>query len=481
MWVIGRKGDKSLVEKEPIIGQFFQPMEKLKLAIMLIILVGIIVFFLFLWTYLYSILPRDFPESLFVFLFVFLCGLSATFALYYIDKAKIGKWFIVTQTVIRQNRKYIPWENIKAISYLRIGAENGISSHISRRITTGIYLLTISPWQIREMVDNGKKSIQSLYNLSKEIIKNSLVIPLKVENLPQLIDYVFEFAHYTSYDIESFLLSQLKEGNSLLASSSDLFQARIYDGRSAFASLHSFYTGINHLLKLELSPAQQNLEKSLEEGEHRARPYLAFALFLQGKYRECVSLLEGNNPPPNRGEVLILLSSLAKLGKWEELQKWLNDYCDNYSEPFRLGVLCAFKKYDELISIAKKRLREKYEPSLELCLKCADELRSRVFQPVPAEIESSKEAKWRKYLYTFLLLIGYLVFSFFHGWAKGLGALLYLFVWSYDVWLRRYMEMEAYVQFVLFLRKTISIPFWCSFRFIPETYAEKKSSPLGKS
>lgn len=473
MKIWGRKDEVSFAEE--VIGRFFQPLKGVKISLMIIASFGLLLLFLSLGLNLYPHLPNGFPASLFLSLLIFLGGLTSAVILYAIDKAKIGHWFVITNKGIRKGRKYLLWEKIRTISYLSLNLVGKRPLYGVYRLPPGVYLSAIPPQEVREMVSKSS----SVRGPRKGILSNCLVIPFDTEDLPKLIGLVFKFAPSVIYDAESFLVSQLREGESFIVDPSDLFQACIYKGESALPWLRDFSLGIGYLLKLDFQKAERYFERAQEYEEIRVRPYLVVSLFLQGKYKECISILENAPSALNDGEWMILLSSLARLGEWEKLEQKLERVGDDTSKFFHLGVLCANGKWKELMSEVETMGR-KEDPSLNLCYKCAEQL----LGGPPASISQvalvSEKSSNRYYFYFLLVMLLSVVFSFLKGLARGFGILLIMFSSLIEWLLGKPMREEAYTLWSLLVQRKLASPFWCTFAFLATTGKEGKSSKKRK-
>jgi len=470
-------GRKEKTEEE-VIGRFFQPQDSEKTALMLLVSLGLALLFLIGGLYLYFHLPYGFPPSLFIFLLVFLAGLSSAVGLHILNKAKIGNWFIVSKGGIRRGKRFMPWEKIKTIVYLMgQSAGSGLDSVPSYKIPNGIYLSAISPQDLREQLSDRKYQLPALFKMIKA---NIFVVPLDVEDLPQLVRFILEFAPSALRDMESFLISQLAYEDSFLADPSDLFQTQIYEGQSVIPALHNFFTGIKYLLQLKLKEAEQHLKEAYEEGEVQARPYLSLALFLQGKYEECVSRLKNVSLPLNKGEQLILLSSLLKLGKWGDVEQTLKG-AEDEGEFYYLGVLCALGKWKELISLGEKISRRSDDIALNLCLNCAEKLSSqRAVSLVSLSPPTSPKVSWKYYLLSTLGFLSLIAFSLFEGWIKGagIGSIFIIVAILLESLQRNYMLKEAYAPWAFFLQQKLASPFWCSLAFLSSIKEQRKEEPV---
>lgn len=464
-------GRKEKIKEEETIGRFFQPREGNKIAIILVATLGIALFFILGGFYLFPCLPYSFPPSLFIALWVFLGGLSSGAALSTLKEAKIGDWVLITKEGIARRKRFVPWEKIKGVIYWQTGIAGLELTSLARPyiLIPGIHLLTISPEDLREQLKK-KGRLQTLFQL---IRANSFVLPLEIEDLPQLVELILPFVPRAIQDMESFLVSQLAREDSLLGSSSDFFQARIYPGRSALSFLHNFFMGIRHLMKLNLAEAEKHLKEAYKEGEARARPFLCLSLFLQGKYEECASLLSRDvSLPQNKGERLMLLSSLVRLGRWEDIKQRLKGEEENYQRLFQLGTLCAFGEWGELISEGERMLKRGADPALSLCLGCAKKLKSqRVGSLVSLSPPAPAKWHWKQQLvYLIGVAVGVLV-SLLEGWTKGFfGGFLLMIIWLLEWLPRRYLEKlekEMYVHWMFLLHQKFASPFWCSLAFLP--------------
>jgi len=451
--------------QEEIIASFFQPGEGDKIALLIAVFLLTALLIIFVLLFSMDILTRLFSPPFLILLLIFLFGVILYFAFDFIDKAKIGYSLLLTNKRIRYRRFSIDYEKIKGIYYWPHTRGNFA---IARYLSQGFVTVSITPEDLRKFLGEKKHDLREL---EKMIKSNLFFIPTDIERLPELLRMLSRSIPQTELDLETLLFIDLGEGGYLLANSSDLFQAQIYDGKSSLPALHNFFLGIKDLLHFKLSSAYQKLSKAFSYGELRARPYLALTQYLLQKYDECISLLTHASPALNAGERLILASSLAKQGKWEAVREMMEELPEGFSERFQLGYLCATGDWRKLIEIGE---RQKDGASLNLCLNCARKLLAKgTIKPPMGKTPSPPRVGRRYYLGYILTIIGAAAVAFLKSWDKKISfllyLLLYLFVMSLFEWLpKRYMIKELLSQLTYHLHLKFTSPFWCSSGFLEE-------------
>ncbi|MBC7327496.1 hypothetical protein H5T87_05205 [bacterium] len=455
---------------ENIVSRFFVPREGDKIALIIIAVLIIFIISILLGIYLFFRLPPNFPLSLLILILLLFAGLSSLAVALLIDKLKIGSWLLLTENEIRLGNKRMPWKNVKQIIY-HPNPPSAVSAFTPNYLPRGVYLLTFSPLEFREKI---KELSDKPLRVFAFIRSNSFLIPFEVEKLPELLNQIFRFVPSVIFDVETLLISQLSRGESLIGNSSELFQAEIYNGKSSVPSLHNFYQGIRLLLNLSLPLSEKHLKKAYDEGEPRARPYLALSLFLQQKYEQCLSILGINSYPLNRGEKIILLASMVNTGKWNEiLGKTTSQHMDVFESSFKLGALCFLQWWDELISEGEKIGHNNLKPALEVCLECARNLRLKAIPTSSYQTSFYKTtftSTLRYYIMTLLGILGAMATSFIKGWFKGIGYLIAFILMMLLEWLfGKYSLKEYYAQWSSYLQKKLASPFWCSLLYLSQT------------
>lgn len=459
------------ISKEEIIASFYQPNEGDKIALLIAVFLSTILLIILFLLFSMDHPPNSLP--LFVVLIVFIFSILLYFGFYIVDKAKIGYSVVLTNRRIRYRKFSIDYEKVKGIYYWPHKREN---LFIARYLSQGFVLVSISPEDLRRLLAEKREEIKNLQKLLKD---NFFFIPTDIEHLPELLKTLSRYIPQAEPDLETLLFKDLCEGGYLLANSSDLFQAEIYDGKSSLPALHNFFLGLRDLLRFKLPSAYQKLNKAFSYGELRARPYLALTQYLLQKYDECLSLLTSASPALNAGEKLILASSLVKKGRWEDLREMLEELPESFSERFLLSYLCAQGDWKRLIELGGKR---KDGVNLNLCIDCARQLflRGRIRPPME-KAPSPPGPSWRYYLGYLLTILTGAALTFLKSWHKGIGILLYFLGMFLLEWLpKKYMtkELLSYLAFQLNLK--FASPYWCTYTYIEGLEGEMEAKSLHK-
>jgi hypothetical protein len=447
--------------KEEIIASFYQPREGDKIALLIaaFILTGLLIILILLFSM--DILIRLFSPPILILLIIFFFGGIIYFAFDFIDKAKIGYNLLLTNKGIRYRNSFIAYEKIKGIYYWPL--QRG-SLAIARRLSQGFAVVSLSPENLRKFLGEKKYDLKVL---EKMIKNNFFFIPPDVESLPELLKMLSRYIPQAELDLETLLFIDLGEGGYLLANSSDLFQAQIYDGKSSLPALHNFFLGLRDLLRFNLASAYQKLSKAFSYGELRARPYLALTQYLLQKYEECVSLLTNASPALNEGERLILASSLTKQGKWDVVREIIEEIPREFSERFQLGYLCAIGNWKRLIEMGEK---QKDGASLNLCLNCARKLLAKgTIKPLMERTPSPPKVGLRYYLGYILTIIGAAALAFLKSWHKSISILLYFIaMFLFELLPKKYMMKELLSYLTYQLKLKFASPYWCSSAYLEE-------------
>ncbi|MBC7330429.1 hypothetical protein H5T88_08745 [bacterium] len=472
--------------EEEIIASFHQPSEgdKIALLIAVFLLSGLLIILILLFS-MDSLLRFLSPSLLILFIASLFCILLYI-GFCFVDKAKIGYSLVLTNKRIKYRKSSMDYDKVKGIYYCPhkreerfiIGYLSQGLALVSRYLSHGFALVSISPEDLRELLGQNKEEIANRQKLI--LIKDGLFfIPMDIERLPELLKMLSRYIPQAELDLETFLFKDVCEGGYLLANSSDLFQAEIYDGKSSLPALHNFFLGLRDLLRFNLSSAYQKLNRAFSYGELRARPYLALTQYLLQKYDECISLLTHASPALNAGERLILASSLAKQGRWEAVREMIEELPQGFSQRFQLGYLCAKGNWQRLIELGAK---QKDGVSLNLCLNCARQLLLKgPIKPPMEKVPSPPRVSWRYYLGYLLTILSGAALALLKSWHKGFGVLLYFLGLFLLEWLpRKYMTKELFIYLIYQLNLKFASPYWCTYAYLEELEIGKKEKSLQK-
>ncbi|MGB9877487.1 MAG: hypothetical protein ACPLPS_06940 [bacterium] len=455
-------------QDEEIIASFFQPYEGDKIALTIAVVL-LLVFCIIAIIYSLTATPNPSSIPFFILALLFL-PLLALLAFVVMGRLTIGINIHLTRKGIIYKKQFIPYETIQGIFHW---APTSDLFYIPRQLHKGFFLLTTPPQDLRAILKKEKLKFAELLPLIK---KNCLFIPPDVINLPKLLKTLSSLVPSAGLDIESLLIAELAEGGSLLTDPYDIFQAKLYAEKSHLSSHHNFYEGLKDLLRLNFKGALKKLKKAYQEGETRARPYLALIYFLQQQYNECVSLLANPSVKLNRGERLILLASLARQNKWEEVNKMIDEDKESYEEFFRLGCLCAEGGWDELLELGEKMKSKNIY--LSLCLNCARELLAkRPWMDLKPSPPQPFQPSWRHQALWFLSILLASALYFLKSWGKWIGILLYLLLmYAIELLPRKYLEKEVMERLLYFFLAKFASPFWCSYVYLWSALTKYKDS-----